>query len=95
MAPSSPPAPCSPPSPRASATFRAFELARKAGLPILFDVDYRPYSWPSKEVASDVLSRAAAQSDVIVGNDVEFGFMAGDYDKGLAKARALAGQVRP
>jgi 5-dehydro-2-deoxygluconokinase len=78
--------------PSRSATFRAFELARKAGLPILFDVDYRPYSWPSKEVASDVLSRAAAQSDVIVGNDVEFGFMAGDYDKGLDKARELAGQ---
>ena len=76
--------------PSRTATFRAFELARKAGLPILFDVDYRPYSWPSKEVAAEVLSRAAAQSDVIVGNDVEFGFMAGDYDKGLAKARALA-----
>jgi 5-dehydro-2-deoxygluconokinase len=29
---------------------------------------------------------------VIVGNDVEFGFMAGDYDKGLDKARELAGQ---
>jgi 5-dehydro-2-deoxygluconokinase len=27
---------------------------------------------------------------VIIGNDVEFGFMAGDYAKGLAKARALA-----
>jgi len=27
---------------------------------------------------------------VIVGNDEEFGFMAGDIDKGLAKARELA-----
>jgi 5-dehydro-2-deoxygluconokinase len=36
--------------------------------------------------------RVPAQSDVIVGNDVEFGFMAGDYDKGLDKARELAGQ---
>lgn len=78
--------------PSRSATFRAFELAKQAGLPIIFDVDYRPYSWPSREVASDVLSRAGALSDVIVGNDVEFGFMAGDYDKGLDKARELAGQ---
>ncbi|MCG6884023.1 MAG: 5-dehydro-2-deoxygluconokinase [Silicimonas sp.] len=76
--------------PSRSATFRAFELARAAGLPILFDVDYRPYSWPSAQVASDVLSRAAEQCDMIVGNDEEFGFMAGDYDKGLAKARALS-----
>lgn len=76
--------------PSRSATFRAFELAKQAGLPIIFDVDYRPYSWPSREVAADVLSRAGALSDVIVGNDVEFGFMAGDYDKGLEKARELA-----
>lgn len=76
--------------PSRSATFRAFELAREAGLPIIFDVDYRPYSWPSAEVAQDVLSRAGAMSDVIVGNDEEFGFMAGDISKGLDKARELA-----
>ncbi|WP_299405712.1 5-dehydro-2-deoxygluconokinase [uncultured Roseobacter sp.] len=76
--------------PSRSAAFRAFELARAAGLPIIFDVDYRPYSWPSPEVAEEVLSRAGALSDVIVGNDEEFGFMAGDIGKGLAKARDLA-----
>lgn len=76
--------------PSRSAAFRAFELARAAGLPIIFDVDYRPYSWPSPQVAEDVLSRAGTLSDVIVGNDEEFGFMAGGIDKGLAKARDLA-----
>ena len=76
--------------PSRSATFRAFALARRAGLPIIFDVDYRPYSWPSPEVAADVLSRAAAECNMIVGNDEEFGFMAGDYDKGLDKARHLS-----
>lgn len=76
--------------PSRSAAFRAFELAKSAGLPLIFDVDYRPYSWPSADVASDVLSRAAMQCDVIVGNDEEFGFMAGDYSKGLDKARDLA-----
>ncbi|HID67308.1 MAG TPA: permease, partial [Roseibacterium sp.] len=75
--------------PSRSATFRAFELAKAAGLPLIFDIDYRPYSWPSVEVAADVYSRAGAMCDVIVGNDVEFGFMAGDYDKGLDKAREL------
>ena len=76
--------------PSRSAAFRAFELARAAGLPIIFDVDYRPYSWPSPEVAEQVLSRAGDMSDVIVGNDEEFGFMAGDIAKGLAKAQAYA-----
>jgi len=76
--------------PSRSATFEAFDLARAAGLPIIFDVDYRPYSWPSAEVAEDVLSRAAALSDVIVGNDEEFGFMAGGIDRGAARARDLA-----
>ena len=76
--------------PSRSAGFRAFELARSAGIPIIFDVDYRPYSWPSAQVAEEVLSKAGALSDVIVGNDEEFGFMAGGIDKGLDKARELA-----
>ena len=75
--------------PSRTAAFRAFELAKAAGLPLIFDIDYRPYSWPSPEVAADVYSRAGAMCDVIVGNDVEFGFMAGDYAKGRTKAKAL------
>ncbi|MEL7214428.1 MAG: 5-dehydro-2-deoxygluconokinase [Pseudomonadota bacterium] len=76
--------------PSRSAHFHAFDKARAAGVPVIFDIDYRPYSWPSPEVAADVLSRAGAASDMIVGNDEEFGFMAGDMAKGLEKARALA-----
>lgn len=76
--------------PSRSATFKAFETARTRGLPIIFDIDYRPYSWPSPEVAADVLSRAGDASDMIVGNDEEFGFMAGDMSKGLEKAQSLA-----
>ena len=75
--------------PSRGATFRAFDLARAAGLPLIFDVDYRPYSWPSPAVAAEVYSRAGALCDVIVGNDVEFGFMAGHPDQGLEKARSL------
>lgn len=77
--------------PSRSAAFRAFDLARAAGLPLIFDIDYRPYSWPSAAVASQVYSRAAALCDVIVGNDVEFGFMAGHPDHGLEMARSLIG----
>ncbi|OIP82145.1 MAG: 5-dehydro-2-deoxygluconokinase [Rhodobacterales bacterium CG2_30_65_12] len=76
--------------PSRTAAFRAFELARDAGLPIIFDVDYRPYSWPSPQVAEEVLARAGAMSDVIVGNDEEFGFMAGSTARGKDMARKLA-----
>ncbi|PSK86416.1 5-dehydro-2-deoxygluconokinase [Limimaricola soesokkakensis] len=76
--------------PSRAAAFRAFELARAAGLPVIFDVDYRPYSWPSPQVASEVLSRAGAMADIIIGNDEEFGFMAGGIERGFAHARALA-----
>ncbi|MCB1350713.1 MAG: permease, partial [Maritimibacter sp.] len=58
--------------PSRSAAFRALELARAAGLTVIFDVDYRPYSWTSGAEASRVLTRAAAMSDVVVGNDEEF-----------------------
>lgn len=78
--------------PSRSAAFRSFEIAKDAGLPLIFDIDYRPYSWPSPEIAAEVYSRAGALCDVIVGNDVEFGFMAGDYDAGLDKARDLVAQ---
>ncbi len=76
--------------PSRSAAIHGIELAKAAGLPVIFDVDYRPYSWPSAEDAAATYSRVAALCDIIVGNDVEFGFMAGDYDKGLEKARELA-----
>ncbi|MDB2337252.1 5-dehydro-2-deoxygluconokinase [Amylibacter sp.] len=76
--------------PSRSASMLAFSHAKSAGLPIIFDVDYRPYSWTSPEVASQVLTAAAEQSDMIVGNDEEFGFMAGSINKGLKKARELS-----
>lgn len=76
--------------PSRSAAFHGLEKARAAGLPVIFDVDYRPYSWPSPQVAEEVLSKAASLSDMIVGNDEEWGFIAGGIDKGLAKAREYA-----
>ncbi len=76
--------------PSRSAAFEAFASAKAAGLPLIFDVDYRPYSWGSAEEAATTYSKAGEMCDVIIGNDVEFGFMAGHYDRGLEKARALA-----
>ena len=76
--------------PSRTAALKAMAMAREAGLVCIFDIDYRPYSWPSAQVAASVLSEAAALCDVIVGNDEEFAFMAGTPEEGLAKARDLA-----
>ena len=76
--------------PSRGAVFQAFDLARAAGVPVILDIDYRPYSWPSVEVAAATYARAAALCDVVIGNDVEFGVLAGSEAKGLARARALA-----
>ena len=79
--------------PSRSAAFHAFELAKAANTPLIFDIDYRPYSWASAEDAAQTYSRAGALCDIVIGNDVEFGFMAGSYDRGLDKARELAGST--
>lgn len=76
--------------PSRTATFKALDLAKAAGLPIVFDIDYRPYTWASAQEAQDVYSRAARYCDIVVGNDDEFGVMAGGKDKGLAFAEQLA-----
>jgi len=69
--------------PSRSAAMYAFEQARKAGIALIFDVDYRPYSWRSAEEAAEVYSKAAGLCDIIIGNDTEFGFMAGSVDHGM------------
>ncbi|MEX3009810.1 5-dehydro-2-deoxygluconokinase [Hoeflea sp. TYP-13] len=76
--------------PSRSATFKAFEAARNAGLPIILDLDYRPYSWPSQADAGAICLRAAEMSDVLVGNDEEFATLAGDVASGRKLAEKLA-----
>ena len=76
--------------PSRGAAFSAMERARRAGLPVILDVDYRPYSWSSGTEAAEVYGKAALSSDIVVGNDDEFAVMAGGPEKGLDRARELA-----
>lgn len=73
------------------AAFRAMELARKAGLPVILDIDYRPYSWVSQSEAAATCAKAAGMSDIVIGNDEEFAVMAGG--DGLALARSLKADI--
>lgn len=78
--------------PSRSATLLALRLAGHAGLTRILDIDYRPYSWASPGEATECLGRAAVACDLVVGNDVEFGLLAGSEEAGLEKARELVRQ---
>lgn len=75
--------------PSRSATMLALTCARAAGIATVMDVDYRPYSWPTREIATAVNLDAAALCDIVIGNDEEFDLLAGSPQGGLAKARAM------
>jgi 5-dehydro-2-deoxygluconokinase len=75
--------------PSRSATFKAMQLARNAGLILVIDVDYRPYSWASHAEAQHVCLKASEMCDIIVGNDEEFSVLAGGQD-GLMLAEQLS-----
>ena len=77
-------------APSRSATLSAMKQARAAGVPVILDVDYRPYSWASAADAAATCRMAAEASDMVVGNDVEWDVMAGGSG-GLAYAVQLAG----
>jgi len=73
----------------------ALARARAARVVTVLDIDYRPYSWENQDAARGAKLAAARLSDIVVGNDVEFGLLAGNPDDGLATARSLvAGGVQ-
>lgn len=62
-------------SPSREAAFKAIELARKNNVVVFFDIDYRPYSWASREEAGIYCGLVAEKSDVILGGREEFDLM--------------------
>jgi 5-dehydro-2-deoxygluconokinase len=62
-------------SPSREACFVAMEYARKHNTVIIFDIDYRPYSWASKEEVAVYYSMTAKMSDIIIGSREEFDLM--------------------
>ena len=75
--------------PSRSAMFYAMEIAKKFNIPIILDIDYRPYTWKSSEEASEIYLYAAKFCNVVIGNDDEFGILAKDYNKGIKIAKEL------
>jgi 5-dehydro-2-deoxygluconokinase len=74
--------------PSRAACFLAMKMAKSAGLPVVLDIDYRPYSWANAKEAAAINLQAAQSSDIVIGNDVEFAVIASGA--GLKQARELA-----
>lgn len=59
-------------SPSREAVLLALRYARKHGTKVVFDIDYRPYSWENEEETAIYYHAAAEKSDIIIGTREEF-----------------------
>lgn len=62
-------------SPSREAVFQALHYAKKHGAVIVFDLDYRPYTWTSPEETAVYYNLAAEKCDVLLGTREEFDMM--------------------
>ena len=75
-------------NPSRDAVFLAIEKAAALKLPLIIDLDYRPYNWESDEKKSEVYKKVMNQMDIIIGNDLEFN-IADNSNGGLKLAQTL------
>ena len=76
--------------PSRSAVLYALEIAKTNNIPVIMDIDYRPYTWESANKAEEIYNLAAEKCTGIIGNDNEFGVLAGNYNKGLNYAKKIS-----
>jgi 5-dehydro-2-deoxygluconokinase len=62
-------------SPSREAVFQALEYAKRHGVVVAFDIDFRPYTWVSPEETAVYYNLAAEKCDIIVGTREEFDMM--------------------
>lgn len=64
-------------SPSREAALKAMLLAKKNGVFLVFDIDYRSYTWRSKEEMAVYYTLVGRSSDMIIGSREEFDLMQG------------------
>ena len=77
-------------SPSREAAFRAIELAHKHDVKVIFDIDYRPYTWVSREETAVYCKLVAEKSDIIFGGREEFDLMENELEDTPGKDDATA-----
>ena len=76
--------------PSRSSVLYALELAKEKNIPVIMDIDYRPYTWESADKAKQIYNLACDYCSGIIGNDDEFAVLSGSYDDGLDYAKKLS-----
>ena len=59
-------------SPSREAALKAVALAKKNGVPIIFDIDYRAYNWKNADEIAIYYSSVACEADIILGSREEY-----------------------
>ena len=59
-------------SPSREAALKAVMLAEANGIPVIFDIDYRSYTWKSRDEISVYYSMVADRADIILGSREEY-----------------------
>ena len=59
-------------NPSREAIFYASKKASSFKIPLIIDLDYRPYNWESDEMKSNIYKQIMEEVDIIIGNDLEF-----------------------
>ena len=62
-------------SPSREAALLAVEYAKRNGVKVAFELDYRPYTWQSREETSLYYTILAQKSDVVIGTRDEFNML--------------------
>ena len=76
--------------PSRSAVLYALKLAKEKKIPVIMDIDYRPYTWESEDKAKEIYNLAGDYCSGIIGNDDEFAILSGNYDDGLRYAKKIS-----
>lgn len=59
-------------SPSREAALKAVALAKRNGIPVIFDIDYRAYNWKNNDEIAVYYSAVARDADVILGSREEY-----------------------
>lgn len=59
-------------SPSREAALKAVALAKKNGVPVIFDIDYRAYNWKNDDEIAIYYSAVAKEADIILGSREEY-----------------------
>ena len=79
--------------PSRDAVLYSLDIAKNNNIPVIMDIDYRPYTWESQYSAKEIYNKAAEKCSAIIGNDDEFAVLSGDYSEGLNYAKKLSSNL--